>query len=756
MRSNGPKIGPVSAAIAMLALATILPPAAAQSPWSHPGDVDQDGYIGQGDFDLFEFCFQSSGPGLPSSYADCLAAFDGDDDGDLDLLDYASLDLILGHLPMPLRDAAGNILTVGSSVPYNGPQTCGGCHPVAEQISNGAWFEDGRTDTAGNVDMRDDYEGNGRHWVKSAGRYGKWGQSFQYLLASKDNIHASDMDQTTFAWVRDCSGCHPGGGPGMFDRDDQLLYNQATGQFGYELLGKTAEDVQLDGDYSLLNYATGNVQLAPWQVTGLSAPDCLLCHRNDRPVINGTDQSHGWRKGVLSKAEKLVDSAGQPVPAFAAAGTAGQGWYSALNLTASPAVLQIDYSSAVGAGTLLDDGAGNLALSPSSVTYPPKDQACWGCHPYGTISGTTWFDSRDIHYRKFNRLNDADTGNDISASESRVCTVCHQGDLDHNIGKGNSFQLHYRNDLDYDRMLTCRDCHLTTLPDGMPNPLKHPEAPDVPGEAFVHNADMFNTLSCQFCHIPYTLLGSVVFRDISMAAAASTPGVYVPGNTGMTTRFYSADPLDPTNPDKSTWYPSFLEKPDVDGLPRWFPTNVWINIYWADWDDGGTPSDFADDVFTPIPTWKLGQISNWDPLPGLTDDNGDGSVEINRPEEILSYIAALKGNDANGEPVAVRPVLVKGKWIWYEDPADADGVGSIYTEDAGPTVTWYPYLWSLDHNVLAKEESLGYAPFQPDGCRECHVAPSGVIDRKILVDPFGPDGQPVYQTVRQMTGLNPP
>jgi len=31
-----------------------------------------------------------------------------------------------------------------------------------------------------------------------------------------------------------------------------------------------------------------------------------------------------------------------------------------------------------------------------------------------------------------------------------------------------------------------------------------------------------------------------------------------------------------------------------------------------------------------------------------------------------------------------------------------------------------------------------------------------VWDRLVLVDPWGPDGKPVYERVRTMTGLNPP
>jgi len=34
--------------------------------------------------------------------------------------------------------------------------------------------------------------------------------------------------------------------------------------------------------------------------------------------------------------------------------------------------------------------------------------------------------------------------------------------------------------------------------------------------------------------------------------------------------------------------------------------------------------------------------------------------------------------------------------------------------------------------------------------------PVPVFDRLILIDPYGPDGQPVYETVRQLTGVDPP
>ena len=745
-------------------------------------DINGDGYVGAVDYLYYETCLSLSGPGIDPKFDECYDIFDVDADNDVDLADFAAFQGARGHLPIPLKDPTGQVITIDSTRPYNGRQTCGGvlCHDT-ELISQGAWFQDGRTDVNRNLDMQDNYNNDGRFWIKSAGRYGKWGQSFQFLLAAKENTRPSDMDQTTFAWVRDCSGCHPGGGPGELDRDDQVLYNPTTGEYGYELLGKTPEQVALDGDYSLINFATGAASLAPWNVTGLSGPDCLKCHRTQRTVIGGTDMNVLWRRSTLAAGSTLVDNGGNPVPAFAAAGTAGQGWFSnrtasvaavgeplpgahstadALFLeetvtgdgnTAAAPILQIDYNVGVTDGSLMVDGGGAVSLTPYSLTWPPKDDACWGCHPYGTIAGTVWFDVRDIHYRKFNRLNDADATNDIAPSQSRVCTVCHTGKIDHDVTKGNSPQLHYRDPLDWVGFRTCRNCHLTNLPNGEPNPLKHPEAPDVPGDDLAHivNDRMLEVLSCQACHVPYALTTAVLFRDIT-----------VPGSVGMTNRYYSADPLDPTDPDKTRWYPPLIRKLDADGVERLFPANIWITIYFGDWNQNGTPEDLTDDVIAPIPTWRVAQAVGATPPTVLADDDADGRKEINHPEEILAYFERLKGNDLNGVQVSANPVLVRGKRVWYADPEAPTGVNSFEHVGTGVAIdAWYPYLWSMDHNVLAKTESWGSDPVPEDGCRDCHrpdTLDSPVFDRLILVDPLDPDGQTVYETVRAMTGYNPP
>ena len=227
---------------------------------------------------------------------------------------------------MPLKDRLGNILTADSTEPYSPRMTCGDCHDhEADVVGNGEWFQQGRTDVDGFVDMMDDYYGDGRYWIKSSGRYGKWGQSFQFLLASKDNTSPSDMDQTAFMWVKECAGCHSGGGPGEFDRDGHRFYDVATGQFGYELEGLTAGEVGLDGDYSMLDRSAATTSLAPWDVTGVSEPDCLLCHRDNRPRRGSVRPDHGLAANRHQRRSRPSRQSGATRPRVCSGGDGGPG-----------------------------------------------------------------------------------------------------------------------------------------------------------------------------------------------------------------------------------------------------------------------------------------------------------------------------------------------------------------------------------------------------------------------------------------------
>ena len=183
-----------------------------------------------------------------------------------------------------------------------------------------------------------------------------------------------------------------------------------------------------------------------------------------------------WRAAVLGAGPELEDGAGNPVPAFASAGTAGQGWFSALDVDADPPVLQIDYSVgtvidsqrsfsdySVGTdnGSLVRNPDDTLSVPPASLAAVPTDQVCWGCHLPGGFQGkrgTVWFDERDVHFKGLNQRNDEDPENDIPDDKSTTCSACHPGGLDHNFAKGNSPYAQFRNEDDWKGFRSCREC----------------------------------------------------------------------------------------------------------------------------------------------------------------------------------------------------------------------------------------------------------------------------------------------------------
>ena len=162
----------------------------------------------------------------------------------------------------------------------------------------------------------------------------------------------------------------------------------------------------------------------------------------------------------------------------------------------------------------------------------------------------------------------------------------------------------------------------------------------------------FEVLSCQACHVAYPAR-TRQHRDRSVADGRR------PVLRDQRVPIGGPRLIHP-HPDKSKWFPAMVAKIDSDGVERYFPQKREVAIYWADWDDKGTPGDYTDDVVHPIILWRVRGITGDQPLPGVNDDNGDSRLEVNTPAEMLLYMQALKGNDRYGEPVATNPVLIKG------------------------------------------------------------------------------------------------
>lgn len=77
------------------------------------------------------------------------------------------------HADVKLLDKFGNPITASSRSAFSPRKTCGACHDI-DTIASGYHFQQGRTDADGNVQVRDDFFGDGRPWVRSDGMYGKW------------------------------------------------------------------------------------------------------------------------------------------------------------------------------------------------------------------------------------------------------------------------------------------------------------------------------------------------------------------------------------------------------------------------------------------------------------------------------------------------------------------------------------------------------------------------------------------------------
>jgi len=559
-------------------------------------------------------------------------------------------------------------------------------------------------------------------------------------LAGKDNNGPSEIDKTSFFWTGKCGACHPGGGPGEYDRDGELYYDVATGEFGYEKLGLSAGDVVNDGDYTFINPSTGGQVAAAWDKTGVSEPDCFMCHRSDFVIDSGTNNNALWRQATLRSLATLVDDQAATVPSFAAAATAGAGWHSTFTMASLPpgkppqaAVLQIDYAEGITDGDLRVNDNGKLTLKGRKIVGSPLDYACWGCHAMADAKkrGREWFDPvKDVHYGGFNP--------GLDATESQACVACHPAGMDHDIAKGSETVGTVRDDTDYASIRTCRDCH-------MPGDRKHPRAPK-PTSQLHTTANHLDVMSCEFCHIPYKE------QPAQLVADNSVTGSPVGYNTDA---FLSADPLDPSDPFDDKWYPGVHWKVDQDGVTRIFPVKPLASAWWGDWDDNGTPTNYADDVIEPIILWRVRGITGGAALAGTVDDNGDGKIEVNTEAEILAYITALKGNDTHGVQVAARPVLVKGEAVWYEDGTQPSGVNHFELHGTGiKAETTAPF--GINHNVRVSENALGAM----GNCDACHRGLNGGqltpgFDRKILLDPWGTDGDAVYTTPREVLDINP-
>jgi hypothetical protein len=402
------------------------------------------------------------------------------------------------HAKIVLKGFDGKPLSADSKVPYSPKRTCGACHDY-DRITSGYHFQQGRTDRDGKIVISDTFDPR-LPWNLSSGMYGK--HSFacpdSRQLAKKINLHASEIDMSSFSFIENCGACHPGGGPGEYDRKGNLYYNDESKKFGYEVTG---ENFVLDGDYT--SFSAGDITHgASWDQTGVSEADCLVCHL----------KGYQWKERGAAFNGRF----------FRVGPTLGAGWAtlkSSQDESGNPKRedVSVDYTK---------KEIADFENLGSQIVRRTPDENCWACH--GIFErrkrGGQWTAEADIHKAK-----------------GLTCLSCHPADREHNFAKGNTLQETVRNDLD-NTMFSCEDCHYRKKDRKAPS-YRHPFSPR-----------HMKRIACETCHIPFQTTSADLVYDL---ASTGTPVTY---DTIHFLSGDPLNPKKPViEPTPSTWVPQIRD-----------------------------------------------------------------------------------------------------------------------------------------------------------------------------------------------------
>ncbi len=584
--------------------------------------------------------------------------------------------------PFPLRDESGKVIDpihgVNDTTPYSPKQTCGtsGCHDYA-RITEGFHFSQGK----GELPPK---EFAARYnWVSSPGNYGgNWCSPAPLYrqLAPKKNTNARTIDMTSFDFVTaTCGNCHPGGGPLEYDREekryDEWMRNPASGLV-------TGGENGLDGDY----------YKARWSETGVIEADCLLCHMPEYDLKK--------RNAELANLN------------FKWAATAGSGFGNVNGKTSTgdrPAVVY-DKSKF--------DTEGNILVH---ITPEPRNESCLGCHfkPDWKKRGAAYSVRTDVHMQAGLRCVDC------HAAGSRAADPRIRGREIHQIGKGDDPSGWVRNDLD-NTVRSCESCHA----EGWRN------APRA-SHAWLPPLHM-KKISCQACHIPSRAVKSALVQasDVYNPAPRITPPpkhiwtfydqeMAFWNHYGKLELFTAKD--EPTNVTHPTLI-SYKEKI--------YPANR-VHSAWVGFEEQGKPGLnqlFMKDFFQMWTQHRANPNGAYPALAKITDDNRDGIIEVNRPEEIDALLAATKSYlTATGFPMDGRRLV----WV-SESRAYYSATEFRDLPREGHEATAYASVYKFSHDVAPAAAALGAG-----GCTDCHRSGSPFFEGGVLHQAFSPeDGQP--------------
>jgi len=596
--------------------------------------------------------------------------------------------------PFPLRDEAGNVIDptkgVNDTVPYSPRQTCGtsGCHDYGK-ITEGFHFAQGKGEQVPAA-MAERYA-----WVTSPGNYGgNWCSPAPLYrqLAPKKNANARSIDMSSFDFVTaTCGNCHPGGGPMEFDRDgkryDAWMRDPASG------LNAGAEN-GLDGDY----------YKARWSETGVIEADCLLCHLPEYDLKK--------RNGELSNLN------------FRWAATAGAGFGTVTGKVGASEQPTVAYDKTK------FDADGNVLVH---IAPEPRNETCLNCHakPDWKKRGAAYSARTDVHMVAGLRCVDCHAAGS-KAADPRI-----RGREVHQFGKGDDPSGWVRNDLD-NTVRSCESCHL----DGWRNAPRATHAWLPP----LH----MEKLACQTCHIPTRAVKSALVQasDVYNPAPRITPPpkhiwTFYDQDMAFWNHYGELDlftvkdqPTDVTRPTL------FRYKGKI------YPGNR-VHSAFVGFEETGKPGLnqlFMKDFFQMWTQHRADPKSKYPELAKIIDDNRDGVIEVNRPEEIDALLAATKAYlTATGFPLDGRRLVWVANSRAYFSSTESRDVPREEWE-----ATAYASVYKFSHDVSPARAALGSG-----GCTDCHRSGSPFFQGALLDAVFtGDDAQPRWIPNHQILGVS--
>jgi hypothetical protein len=595
--------------------------------------------------------------------------------------------------PFPLRDKLGTVIDpvkgVNDAVPYSPKQTCGatGCHDYAK-ITEGFHFTQGKGEALPKT-FAERYQ-----WTSSPGNYGgNWCSPapLYRALAPKKNLGARMIDMTSFDFVTaTCGNCHPGGGPLEYDRE-----------------GKRYDDRMADPESGLTaggdNGFDGDYYKARWSRTGVIEADCLLCHMPEYDL--------------KTRNAELADLN------FAWAATAGAGFG-----VVQGKVLAGEEPKVIYDGSKFDQD-GNVILH---IAPEPRNETCLGCHfkPDWKKRGAAYSVRTDVHIMAGLRCVDC------HAAGSRAADPRIQGREVHQFGKGDDPSGWVRNDLD-NTVRSCESCHI----EGWRNAPRatHSWLPPLHMER----------LSCQACHVPTRAVKSALVQasDVYNPAPRITPPpkhiwtfydqeMAFWNHYGELELFTGKD--EPTNVTR----PALIRYKG-----KIYPANR-VHSAWVGFEEkgkSGLNQIFMKDFYQMWVQHRADPTAKFPELLEITDDNKDGVIELNRPEEIDALLAATRSYlTATGFPMDGR------RLVWVSDSRAYYSSSEWHDLPREPhEATPYASVYKFSHDIAPAMAALGAG-----GCTDCHRGGAVFLHGKVLKTPFsGDDASPVWEEAYRDLGI---